>query len=36
VSVTATEAIVTVTDQGLFGTSVAREARASRKNTDEA
>lgn len=28
VSVTATEAIVTVTDQGLFGTPVAREARA--------
>lgn len=27
VSVTATEAIVTVTDQGLFGTPVAREAR---------
>ncbi|MCX4647577.1 ATP-binding protein [Streptomyces sp. NBC_01446] len=27
VSVTATEAVVTVTDQGLFGTPVAREAR---------
>ncbi|MFB6678729.1 ATP-binding protein [Streptomyces sp. NPDC056390] len=27
VSVTATEAIVTVTDQGLFGTPIAREAR---------
>lgn len=27
---------MTVTDQGLFGTPVAREARAPRKNTDEA
>ncbi|MFE6804453.1 ATP-binding protein [Streptomyces sp. NPDC057681] len=32
VSVTATEAIVTVTDQGLFGTPVAREARAEEEN----